>query len=393
MARDYQGWLKPRELASSHEDSKPSALRHTRRSPPAGCERGPRRCQPRVGRGSLHAADASAAPRYAGSPPPALLLDFSNERRAERPALDVSRAQDGAELVVNASRRAADNGNGSWPNGLDAAPLDVGEYVVGHRREYQLLEFRGRGSVAEVWAAKSGDQVFAVKFVRPDRGLLVPDAVSAMTRRFATEARRFARMGHACLVRFADRGLHRGRPFLVLELASYSIREVLLRFGPLTAAQSARTVLAAASALQYVHGRHLVHRGVKPSNILQCSRGLVLSELGIVYGDDLRDGSRRAASAPKETAEPGPARYMAPELLEPPYRAGPPSDLYALGITWHEMLVGSPPGAGAFVEREAPPPSVLGEVNDLVARLTRPDADARPSVDEVIRATSRLIAP
>jgi serine/threonine protein kinase len=249
-----------------------------------------------------------------------------------------------------------------------------------------LVEARARGSVAEVWVAKSGARQFAVKLVRPDREQLVPDAVSAVPRRFSTEARRSARLGHACLVRLLDRGTYRRRPFIVLELASYSIQEVLKRFGPLGVAHSARAVLRAASGLQYLHGRGLIHRGVKPSNILQCPRGFVLADLGILYGDDLRGEWRQAAVRSATGVKRGPAAYMAPELLEYPFHAAPHSDLYALGVTWHEMLSGRLPA------RQGPVPSLLGEVNDVILRLLEKDPTARPSVEEVIALCTGLTA-
>jgi serine/threonine-protein kinase len=243
---------------------------------------------------------------------------------------------------------------------------------------YCLDEEIGAGGFCEVWRA--ADTVLtrpvAVKLLHA--GYAHEPGVRA---RFRAEARHAAALSHQNIARVYDYGEPVGGPsYLVMELIRGPSLAGVLAGGPLGAARTLDIVAQVAAGLQAAHRAGLVHRDIKPANILFTPAGTArITDFGIAYAA----GSAPLTATGTVLGTPG---YLAPERIAGA-RAGPASDLYALGIMAYECLVGARPFAGTALEvaiahRERPlPPLPAGlptEVADFVMVLTAKDPAWRP---------------
>jgi len=215
---------------------------------------------------------------------------------------------------------------------------------------YQIVQQLGRGGFAEVYLGEH-------RYLATRAALKVVTAPldANGTAAFLREARTLAQLIHPHIVRVLEFGIENTIPFLVLDYApGGTLRQRHPRGTQLPFATVADYVTHIASALQYAHDKGLVHRDVKPENILLGSDGtLMLADFGIAV---LIQQTRSA-----QTLEVvGTPTYMAPEQLQGhPCQA---SDQYALGVLAYEWLCGIPPFSGSFAEIAAqhclvlPPP-------------------------------------
>jgi serine/threonine-protein kinase len=234
----------------------------------------------------------------------------------------------------------------------------------------------------------------AIKFLRSDAA--DPEGRG----RFLREVRVAASLTHPNVVRVYDAGDDRGRLFLVTELVrGPSIAAVLKRRKRLTFRQAIVVTDRVLGALAAAHDQGLVHRDVKPSNILigDDDRTVKLTDFGLAKS--LQQGGL-ALTRPGQVV--GTPMYLAPERSEG-RGATPASDLYSLGIVLFEMLVGRPPFKGrnllelAVAHQQAPVPSLgrddVPEAVEAVmlAALAR-DPAARPADARSMRAALRRAA-
>ena len=204
--------------------------------------------------------------------------------------------------------------------------------VLGSR--YRLKRRLASGGMGDVWVAE--DQVLrrmvALKVMRPS-----PDHEALFAVRFRDEALHSAKLIHTNIATLFDYGEDDGLAFLVMELVDGKPLSQLIReSGPLPAEQVRSVVGQCALALGVAHAAKLVHRDVKPANILVREDGLVkLTDFGIARAADA-SGHTRAGDLL------GTPSYLSPEqaLGRPATGA---SDLYALGVVGHEMLCGAKP--------------------------------------------------
>jgi serine/threonine-protein kinase len=244
---------------------------------------------------------------------------------------------------------------------------------------YRLDERVGGGGMGEVWRATDQvlDRTVAVKVVRP---ALLEEA--GFAERFLAEARIMATIAHRGVVAVHDYYSDSARAFLVMEhVPGEALSRTLQRLRRLDPARTMAIVAQAADALQAAHGKGVVHRDIKPGNLLvrTADDAVVLTDFGI---------ARSAASTPLTAtgAIVGTPSYLAPEqVLGMP--ASPRSDVYALGVVAYECLAGRRPfdGENPFEiamkrVREAPPP--LGDdlppgVVAVVDRALAADPDQR----------------
>ncbi|HLI28442.1 MAG TPA: protein kinase [Chloroflexota bacterium] len=233
--------------------------------------------------------------------------------------------------------------------------IDVGSVLAGR---YQLQARVGMGGMAVVYDGQDlllGRRV-AVKLPQP---ALANDP--AFRARFANEARAAAALAHPNVVAVYDVGEEAGTPFLVMEFVEgESLRERLQREGPLPSAEIVRIGAAVADALAAAHERGLIHRDVKPANILLTPDGRVrLADFGIAL-------ALGADSATRTGTLFGSIHYLAPELIRGE-AATPAADIYALGVVLYEMATGRVPYTGdnplaiaiQHVETAPTPPSRL----------------------------------
>jgi serine/threonine protein kinase len=264
-----------------------------------------------------------------------------------------------------------------------AATLLAGRYV--------LDEPVGAGEYCEVWRATDTvlTRQVAVKLLHAGYS-----SQGEALARFKAEARHAGALSHENIARVYDYGEPAdGQSYLVMELVDGpSLADVLAR-GPLGTRRTMDTVAQVAAGLQAAHTAGLIHRDVKPANILFTSEGGVrITDFGIAHAV----GSTPVTSSGMVMGTPG---YIAPERVSGA-QAGPASDLYALGIVAYECLAGSQPFRGgaldvAIAHRDRPlpplPASVPAEVAAFVMTLTAKDPARRPaSAGEVARLAGRL---
>ena len=199
---------------------------------------------------------------------------------------------------------------------------------------YRLERELGRGGMASVFLGRDSelDRPVAVKVLSE---ALAGDA--AFRSRFEREARLAARLSHPNLVGVYDVGEDGGRPFIVLEyVAGENLAELLTRRGRLPPDESRGLALQAARALAHVHEAGLVHRDVKPQNLLLRGDGtLKLADFGIARAAD-------ATAFTQAGTVLGTAAYLAPEqTLGEEVTAA--ADVYSLGAVLYELLTGRPP--------------------------------------------------
>lgn len=268
--------------------------------------------------------------------------------------------------------------------------------LVGGR--YALRGEIGRGGMATVHRAR--DEVLqrevAVKLLHAH---LAGD--DAFLDRFRREARAAAAVHHPNVVTVHDWGETPEGAYLVLQLVEgCSLREVLRRRGRLTAGEALAVLGPAGDGLGAAHVAGLVHRDVKPENVLLAVEGGVrITDFGL---------ARAAASATSTFGADvvmGTPHYLSPEGVrnEP---LSPPADVYALGVVLYECLTGRPPHEGdspfatavAHTSRRVPPPSeieptVAAAVDEVVRRATSPDPTDRYADGAAFAAALRRAVP
>ena len=249
--------------------------------------------------------------------------------------------------------------------------------VLGGR--YVLDQQIGNGGYGEVWRATDTllSRAVAVKLLHPryaQRG----EALA----RFQAEARHAGALSHQNIARVYDYGKPAAErpPYLVMELVNGPSLEAVLAGGPLDASQTMHIIAQAAAGLQAAHAVGLIHRDVKPANLLLASGGIVkVTDFGIAH----TVGEEPVTATGELIGTPG---YLAPERLTGE-QVTSASDLYALGIVAYECLAGTPPFTGTALEvalahRDRPlpplPPSVAADVGAFVMQLTAKDPAWRP---------------
>jgi serine/threonine protein kinase len=275
-----------------------------------------------------------------------------------------------------------------------AMALLKGEKIVGSSATYVLARQIGQGAVGHVWEAttEATGQRVALKIVNPRIDLLEPEAFDEVRERFRREARHGLKLQDDAVIRYIDHGTHRKAPFLVMELAIESVADMLER-GPLSVEQSASLISRCVSALRYLHSQHCIHRDVKPANILKCARGFVLGDLGIARWSDLNPSFTNAGTLTRTAVQLGSWYYMAPEQQSTPHEAVPLSDVYALGVTWYELLTAkTPPPPPVFAAQRAPSPCANAELHRMISKMTAFDPEDRPGLAEIASFASSLEA-
>ncbi|MDP9398812.1 MAG: serine/threonine protein kinase [Actinomycetota bacterium] len=202
---------------------------------------------------------------------------------------------------------------------------------------YQLLEMLGRGGMGVVWRARDEllGRLVAIKEVLPPAGLTSGER-HVLRDHTLREARAAARIHSRAAVTVFDVVEQDGRPWIVMELLeARSLAEVLRDQGPCTPAETARVGLAVLDALEAAHRAGVVHRDVKPANVLLADSRVVLTDFGVAA----LDGDPTLTMTGTVLGSPA---YMAPERLKgrPP---SPQMDMWSLGATLYAAVEGAPP--------------------------------------------------
>jgi eukaryotic-like serine/threonine-protein kinase len=257
---------------------------------------------------------------------------------------------------------------------------------------YVLDELVAQGGMGAVWRGRDLrlDRPVAVKVMAGD-ALIDPSAVE----RFDREARIVARLTHPNIVAVYDFGSDGADSYLVMELVEGRSVADLIAVGPLSVAQALTIAAQTCDGLAAAHAAGVVHRDVKPANLIVTPAGVVkVCDFGIALLQHAVGQSRLTGSA----VALGSTRYMAPEqVLDQPVDER--VDLYGLGCTIYAMLTGSPPFPGdnpiAVVEQhvtQAPPdvrsrrPEVPADLAALVNRLLAKAPADRPADARAVAA-------
>ena len=266
---------------------------------------------------------------------------------------------------------------------------EPGRVVAGR---YELLDLVGHGAMGTVWRARDLrlDREVAVKEVRVPGPMTHQDR-NVLRERSLREARVAARLSHPGVVTVHDVIEAGGSPWIVMELVpSRSLAQVLAQDGPMSPARAAAMGMTLLEALGSAHAAGVVHRDVKPGNILITPEGrAVLTDFGIatLHGDP---GLTQAGMV---MGTPG---FCAPERIrgEP---ASPASDLWSLGATLYAAVQGRGPfeGQGSamavlanIVHGDPPPATSAGPLGPVITALMKRDPAARPDA----AAARRLLA-
>jgi tRNA A-37 threonylcarbamoyl transferase component Bud32 len=263
---------------------------------------------------------------------------------------------------------------------------------------YEVGRLLGSGGMAEVYEGRDrllARQV-AIKVPLPQYA-----HDPAFQQRFRREAQAAASLSNPGVVAVYDTGMQNGTPFIVMEfVGGRTLKETILAEGPLAPDRAAQIAADVCSALAAAHARGLVHRDVKPPNVMLTHSGRVkLMDLGIARADTAESATQTGA----HTTMIGTALYLSPEQAQG-QPVDPRSDLYSLGCCLYEMLTGSVPFRGAtpvailyrHVREDPAPPRLLNpevppalEAVCLKALAKRPEDRYQTAVemrDDLLRA-------
>ena len=265
---------------------------------------------------------------------------------------------------------------------------------------YEPVRLLAAGGMGEVYLARHrelGTEV-AIKLLPP----LPLDQLPALRERFAREARLAAQVPHPGVVQVLASETAGDRPFLVLELVRGRTLRARLADGPLPVGEALRLALATADVLAAAHAHGVLHRDVKPDNVMVQDDGAVrVLDFGIAraIADD--------APLTRTGELVGTPEYMAPEqLLEGPEAIDARTDVHALGVLTYELLTGRSPFRGSslfqalkLVESLNPPPpsslraEVPAAVDAVVRRALHKDPQQRPADAAAFAAELRAALP
>ena len=299
-----------------------------------------------------------------------------------RATVSATRADYGVDAHdANRTRRGAPS-RGTKNVGKGRAVSDEGRLIAGR---YRLIDRIGRGGMGTVWRAEDEvlNRQIALKrlHVQPH---LTDDELATLYERTRREARSAARIAHPNVVVVHDVVDDGGLPCIVMEYVPSTTLGALLKGGEVLApSEAARVGLGMIAALRAAHAAGVLHRDVKPGNVLLGADGrVVLTDFGIAMTS--------GTSTLTKTGEiVGSIDYISPERMKG-RNSGPAADLWALGATLYQSVEGRPPfrkdtaveTAYAIVVDPLAPMKQAGSLEPLIEMLLAKDPAERPSMEE-----------
>jgi tRNA A-37 threonylcarbamoyl transferase component Bud32 len=226
----------------------------------------------------------------------------------------------------------------------------------------EILELMAQGGMGVIYKARQPqlDRLVALKILSPELGW-----DPAFADRFSREAQALARLNHSNIVSIFDFGQAGGYYYFLMEYVDGITLRALIDTKELWSEEAQRIVVEVCHGLQYAHEEGIVHRDVKPSNILIDKKGRVkIADFGLakLAAKDNTDRITRGQT----TMVLGTPHYMAPEQIEKPAKVDHRADIYALGVVFYEMLTGQLP-LGRF-EQPSKIAQVDARLDDVVLR-------------------------
>lgn len=201
--------------------------------------------------------------------------------------------------------------------------------------KYEILEHIGSGGMADVYKAKcrKSNSYVAIKILRKEY-----NEDETLIRRFTSEARSTSDLHHPNVVGILDEGTDQGIHYIVMELAEgMTLKRYIRRYGRLSVRETVDFAIQIASGIQAAHEHHIVHRDIKPQNIIVSDSGKIkVTDFGI---------AKAATGDTIASSTMGSVRYLSPEQARGGY-SDARSDIYSLGITMYEMATGKVPFDG-----------------------------------------------
>jgi tRNA A-37 threonylcarbamoyl transferase component Bud32 len=273
-------------------------------------------------------------------------------------------------------------------------PIEQVEFPRAHFSEYTAMELAGRGGMAEVYKAEHPTlkKIVAVKIMRES---IQDDPIMRIF--FERETRALSRLDHPNVIKVLDVGRVDNRPYLVMEFVEGPILSSLLSKGRLELEEALVILQPIGAALDYLHSHHVIHRDVKPGNIMvDVKNGAwrpILTDFGLakVLGD---------TSLISQSAVAGTLAYIAPEQIEAQKHIDGRADVYALGVMTYQLLSGQLPfqfenqGALLIAHMLHEPPDIRERVAGLAGTvsgsirkaMSKKPADRFPTAGEFVRA-------
>ncbi|NLC32746.1 MAG: Stk1 family PASTA domain-containing Ser/Thr kinase [Clostridiales bacterium] len=240
-------------------------------------------------------------------------------------------------------------------------------------QRYQIIAPIGEGGMALVYLARDlrTDHDVAIKFLRPEFKEN-PDFLS----RFQREANAASKMSHHNIVNLLDVGEDTNNPFIVIEYVNgKTLKDIIRDSKTLPQDVSVQIAIRILSALQHAHQAGIIHRDIKPQNILVNQKGYIkVSDFGIAR----MVGSKTATMAETDKSVMGTVHYFSPEQAQGE-TATVSSDLYSVGIVLYEMLTGTVPFDG-----DTPVAIALQHIQAKPKPLRELNPDISPSVENVV---------
>jgi len=295
---------------------------------------------------------------------------------------------------------------GHRPSGPDATATVTGTTptagrVLGGR--YQLTRLIARGGMAEVWEGHDATlaRPVAVKVLKDD---LARDAV--FVERFRREAVTAARLGHHAIVATYDAGVDAGTAYIVMELVrGRTLRQLLNATGPLDPLLAVRIAVQVADALAYAHRNGLIHRDVKPANVLLYDEDAHIPQVKVTDFGIAKTTAELGQDLTATGTVLGTPKYFSPEQVDGRGEPDARSDIYALGVVLFEMVAGRAPFDGptematALAHLREQPPSLVTlrpgtppEVDAIVQRLLAKEPGDRPPTAVAARQALEIVA-